>query len=43
MEHARITVALVLRNGRPATSKVYKLIPDISVRGHGHAAVSPVS
>ena len=31
MEYARITAALVLRNGRPAASKVYKLIPDISV------------
>jgi hypothetical protein len=32
MEHARvITAALALRNGRPAASKVYKLIPDISV------------
>ena len=31
IEHARITAALVLRNGRPAASKVYKLIPDISV------------
>ena len=33
MEHARITAALILRNGRPAARKVYKLIPDISVLG----------
>src|SRR5215831_5707078 len=30
-EHARITAALVLRKGRPAARKVYKLIPDIPV------------
>jgi len=33
IEHARITAALVLRNSRPAASKVYKLIPDILVLG----------
>jgi hypothetical protein len=30
---ARITAALVLRNGGPAASKVYKLIPDLPMRG----------
>jgi hypothetical protein len=33
MEHARITAALVLRNGGPAASKVYKLISDLPMRG----------
>ena len=33
IEHARITATFVLRNGRPAASKAYKLIPDIPVIG----------